>query len=96
VINSGGVKLIPEQLESKLSTLINTRFFVSGIPDDQLGQKMVLVVEGNVNTEQLHVDIKSLNSISKFEIPKEIFSVDQFVETGSGKVNRSETLGSIK
>ncbi|MCK0145463.1 AMP-binding protein [Arenibacter sp. F26102] len=92
VINSGGVKLIPEQLESKLSSLINSRFFVSGIPDAQLGKKMVLVVEGNVDTEQLHVDIKSLNSISKYEIPKEIFSVPKFVETGSGKVNRAETL----
>ena len=96
VINSGGVKLIPEQLESKLSSLINLRFFVSGIPDAQLGKKMVLVVEGNVDTEQLHVDIKSLNSISKYEIPKEIFSVPKFVETGSGKVNRNETLVKYK
>lgn len=93
VINSGGVKLIPEQLELKLSSLINLRFFVAGIPDAKLGHKMVLVVEGNVDKGQLLEEINSLKSVSKFEIPKEIFSVYQFVETGSGKVNRAKTLG---
>lgn len=92
VINSGGVKLIPEQLESKLSILIKSRFFVAGIPDAYLGQKLILVVEGDIDGNQLSQDIKSLNSISKYEIPKEIFNVPKFVETGSGKVNRVETL----
>jgi O-succinylbenzoic acid--CoA ligase len=92
VINSGGVKLIPEQLESKMSVLIKSRFFVAGIPDAFLGQKLVLVVEGNMDRNQLSQEIKSLNTISKFEIPKEIFSVPKFEETGSGKVNRPETL----
>jgi len=96
VINSGGVKLIPELLESKLSTLIGSRFFISGIKDSRLGQKMVLVVEGNINQEGLIQDIKSLNSISKFEIPKEIFSLPHFVETGSGKVNRAKTIELLK
>lgn len=92
IINSGGVKLIPEQLESKLSVLIKPRFFVTGIPDAILGQKLVLVVEGNMDGNQLLQEIKSLDTISKFEIPKEIFSVPKFEETGSGKVNRPETL----
>ncbi|MCM4153056.1 O-succinylbenzoic acid--CoA ligase [Arenibacter sp. N53] len=96
VINSGGVKLIPEQLEVKLSSLINSRYFVAGIPDANLGHKMVLMLEGNINKEQLLKDIKSLNSISKYEIPKEIFSIPQFVETGSGKVNRNDTLAKYK
>ncbi|MEQ8219849.1 MAG: AMP-binding protein [Arenibacter sp.] len=96
VINSGGVKIIPEQLENKLSSLLKSRFFVAGIPDAYLGQKLILVVEGKVDVNQLFHDIKSLSSISKFEIPKAIFSVDHFVETVSGKVNRNETLGIIK
>ena len=45
VINSGGIKLIPEQIEQKLSSLIPSRFFVSALPDLKLGQKLVLVVE---------------------------------------------------
>jgi len=96
VINSGGVKIIPEQLESKLSILIRSRFFVSGIPDANLGQKLILMVEGTINLGQLSQEIKSLNSISKFQIPKEIFNVPKFEETGSGKVNRNETLAKYK
>jgi O-succinylbenzoic acid--CoA ligase len=96
VINSGGVKLIPEQLESKLSAIIHSRFFVTGIPDLQLGQKLILVVEGKVDKDQLFHEIKSLGSISKFEIPKDIYSVPQFVETSSGKVHRVATLGNFK
>jgi O-succinylbenzoic acid--CoA ligase len=96
VINSGGVKLIPEQLESKLSAIIHSRFFVTGIPDLQLGQKLILVVEGKVDKDQLFHEIKSLGSISKFEIPKDIYSVPQFVETNSGKVHRVATLGNFK
>ena len=48
IINSGGVKLIPEKIEEKLSTLIKVRFFVAGIPDESLGEKLVLIIEGNV------------------------------------------------
>ncbi len=96
VINSGGVKLIPEQLETKMAVLIKSRFFVAGIPDAILGQKLVLVIEGNMYRNQLSQKIKSLSSISKFEIPKEIFSVPKFEETGSGKVNRNETLAKYK
>jgi O-succinylbenzoic acid--CoA ligase len=33
VVNSGGIKLIPEQIEEKLSHGIHSRFFVGGIAD---------------------------------------------------------------
>ncbi|MEJ2584834.1 MAG: AMP-binding protein, partial [Robiginitalea sp.] len=45
VVNSGGVKLIPEQLETKMSPLIPRPFFLTGMPDDTLGEKLVLLVE---------------------------------------------------
>tara|TARA_R110000868_G_scaffold29420_6_gene109386 strand:- start:21676 stop:22749 length:1074 start_codon:yes stop_codon:yes gene_type:complete len=96
IINSGGVKLIPEKLENKLSSLINSRFFVTGLPDPTLGQKLILVVEGIINVEKLSHEIRSIKSISKFEIPKELISVPKFEETGSGKINRKETLAKYK
>ncbi len=46
IINSGGVKLIPERIEEKLSAIIKDRFFVAGIPDEILGEKLVLIIEG--------------------------------------------------
>jgi O-succinylbenzoic acid--CoA ligase len=39
VINSGGIKLIPEKIEEKLSTHIPRRYFVYGQADDVLGEK---------------------------------------------------------
>ncbi|MBP6585860.1 MAG: AMP-binding protein, partial [Flavobacterium sp.] len=47
IINSGGIKLIPEQIEEKLSGKIPARFFVTGKPDEKLGEKLVLVIEGD-------------------------------------------------
>lgn len=96
IINSGGVKLIPEQIEGKLSKIISNRFFVIGIPDNKLGEKMVLLIEGQIhNKEDLHQKIKALKTLSKFEIPKKLFFVNQFLETPTGKIQRKKTLSSF-
>ena len=95
IINSGSIKLVPEQIEAKLMQIIDDRFFVAGIPDERLGQKLVLAVEGKVDTENLLTRIKSLHTLQKFEVPKEIFQVPKFVETGNGKVSRGETVARL-
>ena len=89
VINSGGVKLIPERIEEKLSALIESRFFVTGIPDEKLGEKLVLFIEGIGKGEQvLSRKIQELRALDKFEVPKEIFYIKNFLETPTGKVQR--------
>ncbi len=92
VINSGGIKLFPEQIEAKLTSLINNSFFVAGIPDETLGQKLVLVVEGEMNTNELIQTIKESDTLEGFEIPKSIYKISKFVETETGKIRRTETL----
>ena len=94
VINSGGIKLIPEQIEQKLSSLIPSRFFVSALPDLKLGQKLVLVVEGE-NIPGLQ-EIISKADLEKFELPKEIFYVSAFIDTTNGKIVREKSLSLIK
>ncbi len=89
IINSGGIKLIPEQVESKLQQVLKNRFFITGIDDEKLGKKLVLVVEGDASQrENIEIAIKNLQTLSKFEIPKEIHFLDRFEETSSGKVIR--------
>ncbi|GGW32162.1 AMP-binding protein [Arenibacter certesii] len=95
VINSGGLKLIPEQIETQLATIVTNRFFVTGITDATLGQKLILVVEGQVDSSSLLKDIKSMNSLNKYQIPKEIYTLPKLIETGSGKVNRAESLRAL-
>ncbi len=91
VINSGGIKLIPEQIEDKLTSKINARFFVAGMPDQVLGEKLVLVVEG----EKQNLDDAIFDDLDKYEKPKDVFFVSKFVETDNGKVKRKEILESI-
>ena len=95
IINSGGIKLNPEKIELKLEELISNRFFLTGIPDPKLGQKMVLVVASEPDPSLLS-KVKSFHKLSKFEIPKEIFFLKDFTTTSSGKIQRKETLQKLK
>lgn len=92
IINSGGIKLIPEQIEAKLAQIITKRFFVAGLPDEKLGQKLVLVVEGEMDTNNLLQEIISSSVLNKFEVPKAIYAVSKFSETDNRKILRHETL----
>ncbi|MDT8414821.1 MAG: AMP-binding protein [Flavobacteriaceae bacterium] len=92
VINSGGVKLHPEQIEPKLESHITERFFVTGIPCDVLGEKTVLVIEGTERNlpEEVFADL------TDFEKPKHIYFVPEFQTSSSGKVRRAATLDTLK
>lgn len=91
IINSGGIKLIPEKIEDKLSHKINSRFFVTGIDDVDLGEKLVLVIEGQNQT----LDENIFDGLDKYEKPKQVFYVANFAETETGKIKRKEILESI-
>lgn len=91
VINSAGVKLFPEQIETKLADKISTRYFVIGIPDEKYGEQLALVIEGNSIT----IGEGFFNDLLPYEKPKAIYFVPKFLETESGKLKRSATLNLI-
>lgn len=95
IINSGGIKLQPEQIESKLATVLGTRYFIAGVPDPALGEKLILVIEGQEDKENVLKGIRSLKSISKYEVPKSVYFVPKFIETTTGKIQRSKTIEAI-
>ena len=98
VINSGGVKLHPEQIEEKLSAFISQRFFVSALDDAQLGKKLILLIEDTQQTldvSSILESIKQSNTFSKFEIPKSIYTLQNFIETNTGKVQRGKTVAAL-
>jgi len=88
VINSGGVKLIPEQIEAKLIEKLDSRFFVTGIPDVTLGEKLILVIEG----EKQDFAADFFDVLDKYERPKEIVFVPKFKENENGKLLRKPSL----
>ncbi len=88
IINSGGIKLIPEQIEDKLARKIHNRFFITGQTDEVLGEKVVLVIEGEPQT----IKDSWFSSLDKYEKPKEVIFIPQFKETENGKILRKESL----
>lgn len=97
VINSGGIKIHPEQVEKKLQEILLSRFFITSLPDPSLGEKLVLFVEGEFsegNLAELKKKISGMESLHKYERPKKIYFIEKFEETPTGKVNRKNTLRS--
>lgn len=88
VVNSGGVKLFPEQIEERLAHYIPYRFFIIGKEDEALGEKVVLVIESAPYTLKDEV----FESLSKYEKPREIQFVPEFEETPTGKILRRKIL----
>lgn len=92
VINSGGIKLFPEQIEAKLASAIPHPFFVAPLADEELGQKLVLVIEGDIDLPRFTRTLKATSILERFEFPKEIHAIPEFLKTETGKIRRRATL----
>ncbi len=94
VINSGGLKHDPAVLEQAYaSKLIEARLqvplAVSSLPDEQLGERIVLVLETK-ETPQLRQDVSNLlGSLSSLKgAPRDLFFVEHLPHTEAGKLDR--------
>lgn len=106
IINSGGVKVQPEQIEQiSLETLVALnpettlpRFFVGGLPDPRLGQKIVLVIERQLISEDQFTSIQHnvREQLGNYAVPKEMIAVPTFIETPTGKIDRNATMTQIR
>lgn len=91
IINSGGVKIQAEEVERAIARTFPglPDFFCYGLPDTVLGQRLVLVMEGEGPAPDL-----SLLDLPRYHIPKEIIRVTQFIKTLSGKTDKIKTIES--
>lgn len=88
VINSGGLKFFPEVIESKISSLFSCRFFITSQPDERLGQRIILMLEG-ANRPDVNELLQNMRKLlSAYEMPRAIFTCCRFRETTSGKIMR--------
>jgi hypothetical protein len=97
VINTGGVKIIPEIVEPKVKLVLDDlsltkRFFLAGLPDEKLGSKVVLFIEGEESVSKTELIQEFVKNLSKYEIPKEVYFIPRFIETSTQKINRIETI----
>ncbi len=94
VINSGGIKFSPEEIEQKIQSLLSQPFFIAGLPDKKLGEKVCLFIEG----EEPDLKIKNLliekiaRQLKKYEKPRAVFYIKKFERTSSGKIKRKATI----
>lgn len=91
VINSGGIKIYPEEVEEKLQTIISEPFYVTSKKDNELGDKLVLVIEGNLSEEEQEIIIKkSKEVLQRHHIPKEVICFKEFKKTPTEKIIREK------
>ncbi len=94
VINSGGVKLYPEEIERKIESVMNTPFYITSTPDSVWGEAVTLVYEkvsGKVvSDKELMEACRPL--LSRYELPKIVIAVDVIDRTSSGKLIRSRNI----
>lgn len=91
VINSGGLKISPEELEAELSELLSAECLVVPLPDEKLGQKAVLVLE-NVYKDK-NIDIQRIEKlVGKHITPKKVFYINSFPRNESMKIDRKKTI----
>jgi o-succinylbenzoate---CoA ligase len=90
VINTGGEKLWPEELESALSTIDGVRdVAVTGVEDPEWGQRVVaLIVSDGSHFDDLIRDVAD-ERIGPWAKPKEVRYVAAIPRTANGKIRRS-------
>jgi len=97
VINSGGVKIFPEQVEKKLEKIISSNFYIASLPNDLLENKVVLLIESEKYTGLVENELLSQMRLvlPNYEFPKEIFYLKSFVYSSGNKILRKETKDQI-
>jgi O-succinylbenzoic acid--CoA ligase len=101
VINSGGVKIAPESLESEITAWlraqkIDQRVMIFGLPDAKFGEKICMLIEGNSCPIEKTTLLKRLSEVlPRYHAPKEIYLINGFSYTSNGKLNRLATMKQI-
>ncbi|HRI79093.1 MAG TPA: AMP-binding protein, partial [Cyclobacteriaceae bacterium] len=101
VINSGGIKVQPEKIEKIIKDVfeihkVQNRFFVTGVPDTHLGEKVVIFIEGEIQSalESNLRDELELR-LSKYEVPQKILKTSAFIETATQKIDTMATVRGV-
>ncbi len=97
VINTGGIKVFPEEVESKLAPLFPAiRYYVTSQSSEKWGEELVLAFEYSSlgEGEEKRGDVqpalieKMKTMLPHHAIPRKYVGVNKFEETKSGKIKR--------
>lgn len=89
VINSGGLKIFPEEIESIYKEYIDQEVVITSMKDEQLGEKVIAVIEATGKLDREWINL-AISKIPKAKRPKSYFYIDNLPRTESGKTRRKE------
>lgn len=93
LINSGGIKVIPEQVEKLVAHLVHTPYFVAGIPHEKLGEEVALFIEAEgLPASDLLGEVQNSLANMPFWQPRKLIPVSGFLYTDTGKIKRKATV----
>lgn len=90
VVNTGGEKVYPEEVEDVLSQAVGVRdCLVLGIPDERYGQKVAAIVQlaggATANPDDIIAHVKA--HLAGYKAPRELLFVDSVPRNPNGKGN---------
>ena len=87
VINSGGIKLFPEDIEKLISSIIpNINFYFGSRKSERWGEELVMIVEDNLDIDHTFELLSTIpNPIQR---PKAIIVLEELPRTTTGKIKR--------
>lgn len=94
-VNSAGRKIQLEELEHRLHELIGDPaphpYALWKEQDEELGERLIMIREND-----FEIPLEKLKSnLSRFDMPKKIYSVERILRNASGKTDRPATYASI-
>ena len=95
-INTGGIKVQPEDVERKIEAAFKQHpVLIFPSKDDKWGQQINLAIEAHYDDHlERHITalLQNLKTLNKYERPKKIVFTEQFVYTKFGKLQRTKTI----
>ena len=103
IINSGGVKVQAERVEAVAEAclsqhqLLTRRLLAGSMADEKLGQKLVLLLEGEPLAASVEQQLLNClqQELPRYWAPKHIFYLPKFVESSNGKIKRDHTWAKL-
>lgn len=91
VINTGGLKVFPEEVEAKIAPLVESRYYIASRPSDKWGEEIVLVLEReSISADEEAKLLQILKSaLLPHQVPKAVICKYPFDETSTGKIKRT-------
>lgn len=92
LINSGGIKIKPEELEASIAKVLDIECAIIGVPDEKLGQKVVMVAESESNLDEKEIQGLLKEALPPYHIPGKIVTVNELPRNNSFKIDRKRLL----